>query len=267
MIASSGAHRFVSLWSALLWRDLRVRYKQSALGIAWALALPLTMMLLFTFLFTSALDMRSTFNIEAPYPLYAFTALVPWTFFSNSLTSCVNSLVANRNLITKIYFPREVFPLSAIGASFVDFAVALGLLAALMLYFHVRDAWHFTPAWSLALFPLVVAIQLVLTTGLGLLLAMGNLFYRDVRPMLAVLLQLLMFVSAVVVPLPQQGTAAKLLSLNPVVPLMNAYRDCLLHGRAPSVGGLAYAGIVSLLFLIVGWTWFRRASYRFAECI
>ena len=109
-------------------RDLRVRYKQSVLGLAWAVLLPLSMMLVFTFVFTRAIDARQVLKVDMPYALFAYSGLVPWTFFATSLSGCVNSLVANRNLVTKVYFPREVFPLSCIAAAFVDFCVAMLVL-------------------------------------------------------------------------------------------------------------------------------------------
>lgn len=254
------------LWS-LAWRDIRSRYKQSLLGVAWAILLPLSMMLIFTFVFTRAIDAGSIMQVRTPYALYAYVGLVPWTFFSMGLGSCVQSLVANRNLVTKVYFPREVFPLSCVVSSFVDFAVASSVLIGLAAFFHVRGAWSFPGGWQLAYLPLILIIQTALLIGLGMMLSMANLFYRDVRQIVGAGMQLLMFISNVVVPVPREGTLGALLHLNPLVHLFAAYRDCLLHGEAPSAGGLLYAGIVAAVCLIGGWTIFRRASYRFAECV
>lgn len=260
--------RYRELLLTLTWRDLRVRYKQSLLGIAWAVLLPLSMMLVFTFVFTRAIDASSALQVSMPYALFAYTGLVPWTFFSVSLGGCVNSLVANRNLVTKVYFPREVFPLSSVGASFVDFCVAGVVLIALMVYFDLAGDWTFVPRVTLLFVPIVVIVQVALTVGIGMLLAMGNLFYRDVRQVFSVGIQLWMFISAVVVPVPQDGSLlAKLIGLNPMVPIICAYRDCVIHGRWPDAGGFAYATIVALVLLVGGWTCFRRLSYRFAECI
>ncbi len=260
--------RMVELLTALTWRDLRVRYRQSALGIAWAVVLPLTMMLLFTFVFTRAIHAPALDNLPMPYALYAFAGLVPWTFFANSLTGALNSLVANRNLVTKVYFPREVFPLSSILSALVDYVVAMHVLVVLMIYFHVRGQWVFQASWALLLLPGIVMIQIVLTAGLGLLLAMSNLFYRDVRLLFTALLQLWMFLSAVVVPLPTDGSlTARCIALNPMLPIIHAYRDTLLLGRVPEIGGILYAGLSAAILLTGGWIWFRRASYRFAECI
>jgi len=266
--APTELRRLREILVSLAWRDLRVRYKQSMLGIAWAVLLPVSMMLIFTFVFTRAIDGTRVLNIKLPYALYAFAGLVPWTFLTSSLSGCVNSLVANRNLVTKVYFPREAFPLSCVLVSLVDFSIAAGVLVLLMTYFHMTGAWHFIAGAPLVLLPIVFMLQLAFTIGAGMLLAMGNLFYRDVRQVYGVAIQLLMFVSAVVVPVPGDGsTLARIIALNPLAPLISAYRDCLLYNRWPAAGPLLYAGACSFVVLVFGWFVFRRTSYRFAECI
>lgn len=268
MTLSAEIRRMVDLTVALTWRDLRVRYKQSLLGAAWAVLLPFSMMALFTFVFTRSMDVRAVWGLKMPYALYAFAGLVPWTFFSASLTSCVGSLVANRNLVTKVYFPREVFPLSAVATGLADFAVAMLALLMLMLYYHACGEWAPASSWGWVMLPSILVIQMALTVGLGLLLAMGNLFYRDVRPVFGVAVQLWMFVSGVVIPIPNDGsTTARVLSLNPMAPLIEGYRTCLLEGRIPAASGLAYSAVVALALFVGGWIAFRRAAFRFAECI
>lgn len=260
--------RYRQLLLSLTWRDLRVRYKQSVLGIGWAVLLPLSMMLVFTFVFTRAIDATAILQVDMPYALFAYIGLVPWTFFSMSLSSCVNSLVANRNLVTKVYFPREVFPLSCVASSFVDFCIAMTVLVGLMAYFHLSGKWPFTPHWSLLFLPVVVLVQIMLTIGIGMLLAMANLFYRDVRQVFSVVIQLWMFISAVVIPVPRDGSLlARALAVNPLVPIIGAYRDCVVHGRWPEPGPFLYATIVAVVLLVGGWICFRRASFKFAECI
>ena len=258
--------RYRQLLLSLTWRDLRVRYKQSVLGIAWAVLLPLSMMFVFTFVFTRAIDARAVLNIDMPYALFAYTGLVPWTFFSVSLGGCVNSLVSNRNLLTKVYFPREVFPLSSIGSALVDFMIAMSVLGGLMMYFHWTGTWTCTVRWAWLAVPVIVAVQIMLTIGVGMFLAMANLFYRDVRQIFGVTIQLLMFLSGVVVPVPNDGsTLAQVIALNPMVAIMAAYRDCLIFGRLPDWNSMAYATTFAVIVLIVGWVCFRRASFRFAE--
>jgi ABC-type polysaccharide/polyol phosphate export permease len=253
---------------SLAWRDIRVRYKQSVLGIAWAVLQPMSMMLVFSFVFTRAIDARAALAVDMPYALYAFAGLVPWTFFSASLGGCVQCLVANRNLVTKVYFPREVFPLASIASCLVDFCIAMIVLFLLMAYFHLSGTWTVSITPAIMFLPVIITIQIALTVGLGMMLGMANLFYRDVRHLFSVGIQLGMFVSAVVVPVPRDGsTLASIIAINPLVPLIEAYRDCLLWGRVPDLAGLSYALAVSVAVLLVGWILFRRASARFAEII
>lgn len=258
--------RICELVICLAWRDLRLRYKQSVLGVAWAVIQPFSLMLVFALVLGPVV--RSSIPDNMPYALFAFAGLVPWTYFSSGLMLSVSSLVANRNLITKVYFPRESFPFSCVATSLVDFVIGLAALAGLMVYFHATGAW--ATAWHSSMFflPALIFVQTLLMAGLGLLAAMGHLFYRDVRPMLGVALQLGMFVSAVVVPAPcGQSGLAQLVALNPLVPLISGYRECLLHGRIPDMAGFIYAAVFALFVFCAGWIAFRRASFRFAECI
>jgi len=255
------------LWS-LTRRDLQVRYRQSLLGIAWAVLIPLSTTLVFTFVFTRAVNVVGSMTIDMPYVVFAYLGLVPWTFFSTSLNGCVNSLVANRGLVTKVYFPREVFPLSAIGSAFADFCVAGVVLAAMMAYFRVFTPWHYRPPATLLLLPVVVCVQVALTTGLGMLLAMANLFYRDVRQVFGVAINLWMFVTCVVYPLPTDGsTLGRIVAANPMTPIIEAYRDCVVYGRSPFTGRFAVATVLSAAVIGFGWWCFRRQAHRFAECI
>jgi lipopolysaccharide transport system permease protein len=258
--------RIGELLVCLAWRDLRVRYKQSVLGVAWAVVQPISLMVVFTFVLGPTVSRSLPDGL--PYGLFVFAGLVPWTYFSAGLMQCVNSLVANRNLVTKVYFPREAFPFSCVTTSLVDFCIGLLALAGLMAYYHAEGSWSFAWHPSLLFVPAICLVQTVLTAGLGMLLAMGNLFYRDVRQILGVALQLGMFVSAVVVPAPTGSSwTARIFAINPIVPIISGYRDCLLHGRLPDAIGFGYAAAVSLAVLLAGWIAFRRASFRFAECI
>lgn len=273
MHTSTAHHPFAELLHyrhllvTLTWRDLRVRYKQSILGITWAILLPLVMTAIFAFVFSRSVTLPAH-DAKLPYALYALAGLAPWTFFSGSLSNCVNVLVANRNLITKVYFPREVFPLSCILSALVDFFIAAAVLSALMVYYHTATQWHFQPTLALAYLPVLLFIQITFTIGLGLILSMTNLFYRDVRQVFTVAIQLLMFVSSVVIPAPtSQSLAGTLLRLNPLVPLIESYRACLLHGQPPSSANLCYTAIAASICLIVGWFSFQRMSHRFAEYV
>ena len=270
--------RLATLWRyrELMWvlagRDSRVRYKHWAIGAAWAVMPPLLLRLPFTFVFGTIIGLDSRIlpgEVALPYSLFAFSGLVPWMFFANGLTAAIGSMVANRALVTKIYFPREVFPLAAIGSAFVDFLIASGLLVLLTLYMHFApNGWHYHGHWTLILLPVVIAVQIAFMTGLGLLLSMANLFYRDVGFLFRSAIQLWMFVTCVVYQLnATAGWKRVLIQLNPMTPIIQAYRDCLILGRSPFDLSFCNAAAVSVMLLLVGWWWFRRREFDFAENI
>lgn len=260
--------RYRHLLVSLTVRELRIRYKQSVLGVAWAVFVPLSMMCIFTFVFTRAVTLPEATDLGMPYPLYAFVGLLPWTYFASGLNGCVNSLVAHRNLVTKVYFPREVLPMSCIGAAFVDFVVAAFFLILLLFYFHGFTDWDFALRPSVLFLPVVVLTQTVLTVGLGMLLAMANLFYRDVRQVFSVAIQLWMFGTSVVYPVPHSDSwIGRLASANPMTPIVQSYRDCLIHGQLPDASSFLYAAAVAVIALVVGWACFHRAGFLFAERI
>jgi ABC-type polysaccharide/polyol phosphate export permease len=203
-----------------------------------------------------------------PYPVFAYLGLAPWTFFSASLLGCVNTLVSNRNLVTKVYFPREVFPLAAVGAALVDFCIAAFVFLALAVYFDRTTTWDFHIGAPALFLPVVVLVQLLFTCGLGMLLAMANLFYRDVRQVLGVAVQLWMFLTCVVYPIKNDGSLlGKIAVCNPMTPIIQAYRDCLAEGQLPHGGAFWTACATALVVFLGGWALFRRLSWKFAECI
>lgn len=268
----STLYRYRELIWMLAWRDIRVRYKHSALGAAWAVVPPLAMMAIFTFVFGSVINLdnsKLTGDAVLPYPLFAFSGLVPWTFFANGLTVAIASLVANRQLVTKIYFPREVFPIASIASAFVDFLIASCMLVLMAMVFHfLPNGWSFHFHWTLSLVPVVVLVQIVFMLGLGLLLSMANLFYRDIGFIFRSIIQLWMFVTCVVYQLEASaGWKQVLIQLNPMTPIIRAYRDCLILGRVPFDLPFLGATGVAIMFLLVGWWWFRRREYDFAENI
>lgn len=258
--------RIGDLLICLAGRDLRVRYKQSVLGVFWAVIQPVSLMIVFVLVLGP--NMGRSLSGGEPYALFVLAGLVPWGFFSASLTQSANCLVANRNLLTKVYFPREAFPFSCVAASLVDFAIGLAALAAITAYYHTRELWAFPLSPAFLFLPAVILVQALISAGLGMLLAMGHLFYRDVRPILTVALNLGMFVSAVVVPVPAtSGVLGALFICNPLVHIITAYRDILLHGRPPASLEFAFSALVSLLIFAIGWISFRSTSHRFAESI
>lgn len=242
----------------LAYRDLRIRYKQTLLGAAWAVFTPLLMMLIFTQIFSRVARVDTG---DVPYPIFVYCGLLPWQFFSGSIKGAIESLTKNARLVTKIYMPREVFPLAQVLSSAVDFLVASFVLAAMM-------AWYgFPPRSTIVLLPVVLFVQVLFTVGLALLVSMGNLFYRDVKYIVEVVVLLWMFVTPVVYPLPTDGEWLWLLALNPMAPVIDAYRAVLLEGQAPAAGPFSYAACCSAAVFLVGVWWFHDAEYLFAERI
>jgi lipopolysaccharide transport system permease protein len=236
-------------------RDLLLRYKQTVMGFGWAIFMPLVNTAIFSVIFTRV----AAIDVGHPYPVYAFCGLLAWNFFASSLRFSVASLTSNPSLVTKVYFPREIFPFSAVLVSTVDFAVASVVLVALMLYYHVAVTW------ALALLPLVVAALVIFTAALALLVAMGNLFYRDVKYLFEIVIAVWMFATSVVYPIGRVGgRLGLLLTLNPMTHLVDAFRAVLLDGRAP---GAAFAVTFGFSVALFGaaWVLFHRAEFEFAE--
>jgi ABC-type polysaccharide/polyol phosphate export permease len=201
-------------------------------------------------------------RIDTPvaYPVFAYCGLAAWNFFASALKFSVTSLTSNTTLVTKVYFPREIFPLSALIVSLVDFAVALVPLVAIMAWYHVG----LTPA--VLLLPVVLAVHVMFTAGIALLVAMGNLFYRDVKYLFEIVLTVWMFVSSVVYPVDLVGGwMGALLQLNPITPILDAYRKVLLLGESPFTPAFGAAAALALLTLAVAWISFHRAEFEFAE--
>ena len=255
---------FSELWSFrellyfLTWRDIKVRYKQTELGIAWAILQPLLAMLVFTLFFGRLAGVPSD---NLPYPVFAYAGLLAWTFFANAITTSGNSLINSTHLITKVYFPRMIIPSAAIAAGLVDFAIAFGIMLVLMAYYRVALTWN------ILMFPLIVMLITLLALGMGMWLSALNVKYRDVRFALPFLVQLWMFVSPVIYPtsfLP--ATFRWLLSLNPMTGLIEGYRSSLL-GLPFNWTSLAVSAGMTLILLIYSSYAFRRMERSFADII
>lgn len=250
--------RYRELLYSLVRRDLLLRYKQTLLGFGWAVMVPLLHMLVFTVIFTRVVPLET----DLPYPIYAYAGLLPWSFFASALTFGATSLTQNVNLVTKVWFPREIFPFSAVLVAFVDFAVASLLLGGLMVWYGIA------PGWQAVLIPAVILVQMVFTAGMALLLALAHLLYRDVKYLLGVGLTVWMLLTAVVYPVERiGGRLGAWLTLNPMTPIVDAYRDLLLRGELPPALPLAYAALVAIVTLLGSWRLFHRLEPRFAELI
>jgi len=247
--------RFRELIVALAMREVRVRYKHTLLGVGWALFLPLTLMLVFTFVFSRI----AAIDTDIPYPIFVYLGLVPWQLHANIINQGARSLSDNSNLVTKVYFAREVLPLSAVLSSLVDFVLAGLVVGVLMLWFGVA------PGWGLALVPVVVLVQVLFGAGLALALSALNLLYRDVQYLLQPGILLWMFASSVIYPIPREGGMAWLAWLNPMTPILDAYRALIVGGATTLEPEFALAAGISVLALVIAWRWFRRVERRFGE--
>ncbi|MBW4643793.1 MAG: ABC transporter permease [Goleter apudmare HA4340-LM2] len=252
--------RYRELFYFLAWRDILVRYKQTAIGIVWALIRPFLTMVVFTVVFGQLAKLPSQ---GAPYPILVFSAMLPWQFFSNSLSECSNSLITNSNLISKVYFPRLIVPTSAVVVSFVDFLISGMILLGLM-------AWYnFVPSWRIVTLPLFIAIAFAASMGAGLWLASLNVKYRDFRYIVPFIVQFGLYISPVgfsssVVP----DQWRLLYSLNPIVGVIDGFRWAILGGESH----IYLPGFILSLALVfwlctTGIWYFRKMERTFADVI
>lgn len=240
-------------------RDIRARYKQSVLGIAWALVQPLAMMVIYTIVFSHMARIKTG---GIPYPIFNYIALLPWTFFQTGLTTGVECLVGNANLITKIYFPREVFPLSAILGRTVD--MGLGILVLIPLFF----IYHIHVTWMILLVIPVLVIQTCFLFGLTFAMSAFNLFYRDIRHVLPLIVQIWMYVTPIMYPLSLVPSKyLPLYMLNPMSPIIDTYRTVALEGKPPMWGYLGIATVLCVGTLMIGYRIFKRLEPAFAETV
>jgi len=237
-------------------RDLLLRYKQTVMGFGWAIFMPLVNTAVFSVIFTRVAPIETA----VPYPLFAYCGLCTWNFFASTQRFAVVSLTSNTSLVTKVYCPREIFPFSAILVSLVDFAVASTVLVGLMAYYRIPVGW------PLVFVPVIVAVHVAFTAGVALFLAMANLFYRDIKYLFEIVLAVWMFATSVVYPIERiGGRLGTLLLLNPMTPIIDAYRATLLERQLPAMGPFAAAAAVSVALLAIAWLLFHRAEFQFAE--
>jgi lipopolysaccharide transport system permease protein len=243
----------------LVWRDIKVRYKQTLLGAAWAILQPVLTTLVFTLFFGVLAGIDSD---NVPYPVFAYAGLLPWTFFANSVTLSSNSLVGNANLITKVYFPRIIIPSAAVGAGLVDFAIAFIVLVGMMIYYSVGLTW------STLMLPLLALHITLFSIAVGMWLSALNVKYRDIRFVLPFLIQLWMFVSPVIYPasmVPQKWRW--LLMLNPLTGIIENFRAALFVQKQFEWLSLGVSMGITVLMLIYSIYSFRRMEKHFADVI
>lgn len=241
------------------WRGIKARYKQSFLGGAWAILQPLSLMVVFTFVFTRLVRMDTG---DIPYPIFSYTAILPWTLFASSITSAVPSLVENMHLVTKVFFPREIFPLAAIGARMVDFLIALLVFFGLAVFYKIT--LNITWLWL----PLILFIQILLTIGIALLGSALNVFYRDIHHAIGLIVQLWMYATPIIYPISFVPPHLRMIyALNPMVGITEAYRSIILLGESPPFDLLLISLIASLAVYVAGSLFFNRVSWQFADII
>ena len=253
--------RYRQLFYFLAWRDLLVRYKQTVIGVAWAVLRPLLTMVVFTVVFGKLARLPSEGN--APYSILVYAAMLPWQFFSTSLTESSNSLILNANLVSKIYFPRLIVPAGSVITSFVDFVISFTILVAIM-------AWYqYWPDWRVLFLPLFVVVALGAAIGTGLWLCALNVEYRDFRYIVPFIAQFGLYVSPVGFSssiIPEKWRL--LYSLNPMVGVIDGFRWALLRGKAPVYGpGLAASVTVTAMLCASGTWYFRKMERTFADVI
>jgi lipopolysaccharide transport system permease protein len=254
--------RYFDLFRTLSKHRIRVRYKQSMLGLAWAVLQPLSLMLIFTVMFSYLTKVPTN---GAPYSIFVFVGLLPWTYFSTALTTSTNSLVSHINLITKVYFPREILPLTYVIAAFFDFLIASSMLVLMMLYYKVPVTLN-----ALYVVPIITVLT-IFVIAMALLFSTIQVRYRDVGVGLPLLLQIWMFATPVVYPL---STASKLpvllkalYTLNPMVGVIENFRRAVLEGASPDFVSLGISFIISALLLPFAYLYFKRAEATVADIV
>jgi lipopolysaccharide transport system permease protein len=248
---------YSDLFFFLTWRNIKVRYAQSAIGIGWAIVQPLFYMLVFTVVFGRLARIESD---GAPYAVFALAALVPWTYFANAVSEGAASLIVNADMISKIYFPRLILPMSLVAARLADFAIALVLLAALMAWYHI------IPGERIAILPLLILLMVFTAAGLSLWLAALAVQYRDVNYATTFGMQLLMYAAPVVYPVSLVPTHVQMLyAVNPMVGVIEGFRAALLETRPVPWDFIAIGGVTALIVAVSGAFYFRRKEQIFAD--
>ncbi len=249
----------------LTWRDIKVRYKQTAIGAAWAIIQPFFTMVVFSLFFGKLARIPSE---GLPYPIFAYSALVPWTYFANSLTQATNSLVGHQQTITKIYFPRVILPLSSILGALVDFVIAFAVLVGMVFFYHHKGLVGLPVVGALWTIPLFVLLSMITAFGVGLWLSALNVQYRDVRYAVPFLIQLWLFATPIAYPMtivPERWRA--LYGLNPMVGVIEGFRRALL-GKGTIWGPSLTVSVLAIMVIIIGGIfYFRKMEQTFADVV
>jgi len=251
--------RYRELFYFLVWRDIKVRYKQTVLGAAWAIIQPFFTMVVFTLFFGRLAKMPSD---GIPYPLFSYSALVPWTYFAGALSLAGNSLVGNANLLTKVYFPRVTIPASAVLSGLVDFGLASIVLVGMMFYYKIKLSW------GLLLWPVLVVPLVLVALGVGMILASLNVKYRDIKYTMPFIIQLWLFLTPIIYPtsiIPERFRF--LAACNPLTGIIEAFRASLLPTRQVDWQLLGVSVALALIIFVVGSLYFKNTEKYFADIV
>lgn len=244
---------------ALTAREVKIRYKQTLLGASWAILQPLSLTLIFTFVFSVMLKVDS---VGVAYPVFAYSALVPWTFFSNSVSFGSLSVVNNGNLVTKVYFPREILPLSSIGAALFDFLMAGIVFVLILIYYQVPITLNF-----LLIFLIIPSI-VILTAGISFFFSAINVMFRDIRFIIPLILQIWLYLTPVIYSTTQVPQKYQVFfHLNPLVGLIEDFREATIYAKTPDMTGVLASFVFSILIFILGYSFFKSKEKIFADII
>lgn len=257
---------FMELWDYrelvffLIWRDVKIRYKQTLLGIGWAILQPLVMMLIFTLFFGRMAKIPSD---GIPYPIFAYSGLLPWTFFANGVTQATNSMVGNTHLLTKVYFPRMLIPIASVMAGLLDFILAFVILFIMMAYYQIYP----TAKWFIL--PVILLLLIITTVGVSLLLSALNVLYRDTRYIVPFMIQSWLFLTPVVYPSSMLSENWRLIySINPMAGMIEGVRWVLLGTNVSSIGIMfIFSATIGVLLIILGIFCFKTMEDTFADVI
>ncbi len=257
--------RFKELFYILTWRDLKVRYKQTVLGVAWSIIRPLATVIIFTLVFEKAAGLKAD-DPSVPYGLFVFAGILPWQFFSNALGEASNSLLGNANLISKVYFPRLIIPASAVITSMVDFMITFVLMLFMFAFY------HYTPSVRILFVPFFVILTFFCAFGIGLYITALNVKYRDFRYIIPFIIQFGLYITPV--GFSSQTLVSKLspffqsiYMLNPMVGVIDGFRWCFFENSPLSISSLLYSIAVTVLFMYIGIRTFRKMERHFADLI
>jgi lipopolysaccharide transport system permease protein len=243
----------------LIWRDVKVRYKQTLIGSAWAIIQPVMTMIVFTLVFARLANVPSD---GVPYPVFSFAALVPWNFFAGALQRCTSSLVGQSHLILKVYFPRVILPLAATASGLVDFALAFVVLTGMVIWFGI------VPSWGLLALPFFLLLVLITAIAVGLWLSALNVRYRDIGHAVPFLIQLWMFASPIAYPVNLVPERWRLLySINPIVGVVEGFRWALAGGKSPDLRAILLSSLVVMTILVGGLIYYNKVERTFADVV